>query len=204
RAGHMGVGLVGRTLGTLGVGNIGAEVFRLAKPFGFRHIAHDPYMDAALARELDVELVSLEDLFRRADFLSVSCPLNEETRGIVNAERLALMKPTAYLINMSRGPVVDQKAITEALLNRTIAGAGLDVFEVEPNTADDPLMALDNAILTPHALCFTDQCFAGIGASDVAAVKAVMRGEDPKNVVNREVLNTARWKERLAHYRAAV
>ncbi|MEO1105408.1 MAG: NAD(P)-dependent oxidoreductase, partial [Pseudomonadota bacterium] len=93
-------------------------------------------------------------------------------------------------------------AITEALANGTIAGAGLDVFEVEPSPADDPLMAAQNAILTPHALCFTDQCFAGIGASDVAAVQAVMRGEAPSHVVNREVFKTERWKARVAHYRA--
>ena len=131
----MGVGLVGRTLGSLGIGNIGAEVFRLAKPFDMKFIAHDPYADKAVAAELGIELVGLEDLFRRADVLSVSCPLTPETRHLVNAERLALMKPTAYLINTARGPIVDQKALTKVLQERRIAGAGLDVLEQEPPDA---------------------------------------------------------------------
>ena len=129
RSEHMGVGLVGRTLGSLGIGNIGAEVFRLARPLDMRFIAHDPFADQAVAAELGVELVGIEELFRRADVLSVSCPLTPETHHIVNAERLALMKPTAYLINTARGPIVDQKALTEALQARRLAGAGLDVLE---------------------------------------------------------------------------
>ena len=140
----MGVGLVGRTLGSLGIGNIGAEVFRLAKPFDMSFIAHDPYADPKVAGELGIELVGLEELFREADLLSVSCPLDDETRHIVNAERLALMKPTAYLINTARGPIVDQKALTEALQEGRIAGAGLDVFEQEPIRPDDPILKLDN------------------------------------------------------------
>ena len=114
RSDHMGVGLVGRTLGSLGIGNIGTEVFRMAKPFDMKFIAHDPYADTTVAAELGVELVGIEDLFRRADVLSVSCPLTPETRHIVNAERLALMKRTAFLINTARGPIVDQKALTES------------------------------------------------------------------------------------------
>lgn len=202
RSQHMGVGLIGRTMGSLGIGNIGAEFYRLAAPLGMVHIAHDPYADPDLAAALNIELVSLEELFRRSDFLSVSCPLNEATRGIVNAERIALMKPTAYLINTARGPIVDQKALTAALRERRIAGAGIDVFEVEPTPADEEILSLDNVIVTPHALCFTDQCFAGIGAADVAAVKSVMAGEVPRGVVNREVLETPRWQARLADYRA--
>lgn len=107
---HHGVGLVGRTLAQIGMGNIGAEVFRLTAPFGLRRIAHDPYLEPSAARDLGVELVSLEEAFRQADFVSVSCPLNDETRHLVNAERLALMKPTAYLINTARGPV-DRKSV---------------------------------------------------------------------------------------------
>ncbi|MBL8906156.1 MAG: dehydrogenase, partial [Rhizobiales bacterium] len=144
RSDHMGVGLVGRTLGGLGIGNIGAELFRLMKPFDMTFIAHDPYADKAVAAELGIELVSIEDLFRRSDVLSVSCPLTPETRHIVNAERLALMKPTAYIINTARGPIIDQKALTEVLQQRKIAGAGLDVLEVEPPDPDDPILKLDN------------------------------------------------------------
>jgi len=201
RTAHMGVGLIGRTMGSLGIGNIGAEFYRLAAPLGMKHIAHDPYADPALAAELNIELVGLEDLFRRSDFLSVSCPLSEQTRGIVNAERLALMKPGAFLINTARGPIVDQAALTEALVAGRLAGAGLDVFEQEPTALDEALNGLENVILTPHALCFTDQCFAGLGAADIAAVLAVMRGENPAHVVNAEVLETVAWTERLAGLR---
>ena len=116
----------------IGIGNIGAELFRLAKPFDMKFIAHDPFADKTVAAELGIELVSLDELFRRADVLSVNCPLTPETRHLVNAERLALMKPTAYLINTARGPIVDQKALTKALQERRIAGAGLDVLEAEP------------------------------------------------------------------------
>lgn len=197
RGAHMGVGLVGKTLGSLGVGNIGAEMFRLAKPFDMKFIAHDPFADRAVAAELGIELVSIEKLFARADILCVNCPLTPETQHIVNAERLALMKPTSYFINTARGPIVDQVALTKALQEGRIAGAGLDVFEQEPPDADDPLLKLDNVILAPHALCWTDQCFAGNGAADVAAVLAVMRGEVPRGVVNRAVLAQDGFRAKL-------
>jgi phosphoglycerate dehydrogenase-like enzyme len=199
---HMGMGLVGKTLGSLGIGNIGAEVFRLAKPFDMNFIAHDPYADPGLASELGVRLVALQELFSQSDVLSVSCPLNEETHHIVNAERLALMKPTAYLINTARGPVVDEAALTRVLQDRRIAGAGLDVFEEEPSPVGNPLYRLDNVIVTPHALCWTDQCFAGIGAADVKAVFDVMHGRVPTGIVNREITDQPAWRDKLERYRA--
>lgn len=199
---HMGIGLVGKTLGSIGIGNIGAEMFRMARPLDMAFIAHDPFADAKVAKDLGIELVGLEDLFRRSDFLAVNCPLTPETRHIVNARRLALMKPTAFLINTSRGPTVDQNALTKVLQDRRIAGAGLDVLDPEPPAADDPILKLDNVILAPHALCWTDQCFAGIGASDVNAVLALADGRDPAGVVNRQVLAAPAWKKRLQGYRA--
>ncbi|MER8481785.1 NAD(P)-dependent oxidoreductase [Mesorhizobium sp. M1322] len=202
RSEHMGVGLVGRTLASLGIGNIGAEVFRLAKPFDMKFIAHDPFADSKVAADLGIELVGLDDLFRRADVLSVSCPLTPQTHHIVNAERLALMKPTAYLINTARGPIVDQEALTKVLQERRIAGAGLDVLEQEPPDAGDPILELDNVILTPHALCWTDQCFAGNGAADVKVVIEVQHGREPRGVVNRQVLSSEAWKRRLAGFAA--
>ena len=105
---YMGMGVTGRTLGAIGMGNIGAEVFRLAPPFGMRHIAYDPYVEPGEARALGVELVDLDTLLRTADFVSVMCPLNDETRGMIGARELALMKPTAYLINTARGPIVQE------------------------------------------------------------------------------------------------
>jgi phosphoglycerate dehydrogenase-like enzyme len=197
---HNGVGLVGRTLGSLGMGNIGAEVFKLAQPFEMRFIAHDPYVSGSTAAALGVSLVSLEELFRQSDILSVSCPLSESTRGIVDAAMLARMKASAFLINTSRGPVVDQTALTEVLQAGGIAGAGLDVFDQEPPDDDDPILSLDNVILSPHALCWTDQCMAGIGAADVAAVLSTMGGRPPAHVVNPAVLEAAQFKRRLSEY----
>ena len=202
RGAHMGVGLVGKTLGSLGVGNIGAEMFRLAKPFDMNFIAHDPFADKKIAAELGIELVSLDELFARSDILCVNCPLTPETHHIVNAERLALMKPTAYFINTARGPIVDQKALTKALQENRIAGAGLDVFEQEPTDPDDPLLKLDNIIAAPHALCWTDQCFAGNGAADIRAVLDVMKGQQPRGVVNREVLEKDGFKAKLKRFGA--
>ena len=197
---HNGVGLVGLTLGSVGMGNIGAEMFRLARPLDMRFIAHDPYADPALAAELGVTLTDLDTVFRESDFVCVNCPLSDETHHLVNGERLGRMKPTAYLINTARGPIVDQTALTEALQDRRIAGAGLDVFEQEPPDADDPLLTLDNVIVTPHALCWTDQLFAGSGAADVRAVVAVMAGRAPSGIVNRDVVDRPGWQARLAGY----
>lgn len=196
RSAHMGMGLTGRTLGQLGIGNIGAEVFRVAAPLGMRFIAHDPFVSAEQAAAIGVQLVDLDTLFRESDFLSISVPLNDKTRGIVDRRLLGLMKPTAYLINTARGPIVDQAALTEALETGVIAGAGLDVFEVEPTPADERLLAFDNVIVTPHALCWTDECFAGNGAADVQAVLALRRGKEPRGVINAPVLKDPRFVAR--------
>ena len=197
RGGHMGVGLVGLTLASVGLGNIGMEVFRLAKPFGLNFIAHDPFADPAAAAKLGVELVGLDEVFQQGDFVSINCPLNDDTEGLVNAQNIAKMKKTAFLINTSRGPIVDQAALTDALAAKEIAGAGLDVFSEEPTTANDPLFAFENVITTPHALCWTDQCFAGIGACDVQAVQAVASGKAPSGVVNRAILENQNWLDKL-------
>ena len=202
RGDHMGVGLVGKTLGSLGVGNIGAEMFRMARPFDMRFIAHDPFADPTVASELGIELVSLEDLFRRSDVLAVNCPLTKDTHHIVNGERLGLMKPTAYFINTARGPIVDQMALTKALQKGAIAGAGLDVFEQEPTDPDDALFKLDNVIAAPHALCWTDQCFAGNGAADVKAVLEIMKGRLPRGIVNMQVTEKPGFRAKLARFAA--
>ncbi len=197
RGAHMGNGIVGLTLASIGIGNIGAEMFRLAKPFDMTFIAHDPYADPAMAANLDVELVSLEDVFLRGDFVTVNCPLTSETEKLVNAERLGLMKETAYLINTARGPIVDQAALTRVLQDGGIAGAGLDVFEEEPTSVDDPLFAMENVIVTPHALCWTDQCFGEIGAADIRAVMDVMTGNVPEGIVNQTIVENPNWQDKL-------
>ncbi len=201
RAQYMGQGLVGLTLGSIGVGNIGRELFRLAAPFGLKFIACDPYVQTGVAEELGIEMVDLAEVFRRSDFLCMNCPLTDETAGLVDADKLALMKPTAYLINTARGPIVDQKALTAALQNGTIAGAGLDVFEEEPSSADDPLFQCENVIVTPHSLCWTDQCFAEIGAADVKAIMDIVEGRVPDGLVNSSIVDSHSWRNRLDRFR---
>ena len=191
RVAHLGMGLTGRTLGAIGLGNIGAEVFRLAAPFEMRHIACDPYADTSLARSLGVALVDLDTVLREADFVCVMCPLNERTRGLIGRRELALMKPTAYLINTARGAIVDERALHAALSHKRIAGAGLDVFDVEPTPADNPILKLDNVIVTPHALCFTDECLTGLARSAFAAARAFAEGRVPDHIVNRTALDHA-------------
>ncbi len=203
RSDHMGRGLVGRTLGSIGIGNIGAEMFRIFAPLDMHFIAHDPFVSEAKAAALGVTLVDLDRVFRDSDFLAVNLPLTPETEKLVDAKRLALMKPSAYLINTSRGAIVDQAALVAALRDGAIAGAGLDVFDPEPPSPDDPLLGLDNVIVTPHALCWTDQCFAGIGASTVAAAMTVKGGAVPDHLVEQSVAENAKFRARLENHRKA-
>ncbi len=197
---HMGVGLTGRTLGVVGLGNIGREVFALARPLGMRHLAHDPYARPEDSAALGVELVGLEALLRQSDFVCLCCALTRETHHLIDSDRLALMKPTAYLVNVARGPVVDQRALTEALAGRRLAGAGLDVFETEPIDPADPLLNLENVIVAPHGLCWTDECFRGIGASACRSILDVAAGRAPANVVNRAALEHPGLKDKLSRY----
>jgi phosphoglycerate dehydrogenase-like enzyme len=194
---HMGMGLTGRTLGVIGLGNIGREIFRVAEPLQMQHLASDPFVASAPS---GVELVGLEDLLRRSDFVCICCALTEQTRGLINSERLALMKPTAYLLNVARGPIVDQAALTAALRERRIQGAGLDVFEREPIDSADPLLELDNVIVSPHALCWTDECFRGNGESACQSILDVASGRLPAHIVNRPVLEHPRLQQRLRGY----
>ncbi|MBI4606571.1 MAG: dehydrogenase [Planctomycetes bacterium] len=194
---HMGMGVKGRTLGLIGLGNIGREIARLAKPFEMRLIASDPYAKAADVAALGVDLVGLDDLLRAADFACVACALTDETRRLIDARRIGLMKPTAYLINVARGPIVDQAALTAALRERRIQGAALDVFEEEPVSPRDPLLGLENVILAPHAICWTDECFRENGLSACRKIAQVATGRVPENVVNREVLESPRFLEKL-------
>jgi phosphoglycerate dehydrogenase-like enzyme len=195
RLDHTGVGLTGRTLGIIGLGNIGREIAKLVQPLDMRIQAADPWIEPDAARASGVSLVPLEELLRTSDFVCITCALTPETRHLLNAERLQLMKPSAFLINVARGPIVDQSALTQALQDRRIAGAGLDVFDTEPIPADDPLLALDNVIVAPHSLCWTDECFRLIGQSAVRSLIDVATGHVPTNIVNREALQ----HPRLAH-----
>jgi D-3-phosphoglycerate dehydrogenase / 2-oxoglutarate reductase len=143
------------TLGLVGFGNIARLVVPRAQPFGFRIIAADPYVAPEVARAIGVELVPLEKLLAESDIVSLHVFLNSETRHLINADRLRLMKPDAFLINTSRGPVVDEEALVAALQSGQIAGAGLDVFEVEPIPANSPLLSLPNVVLTSHIASYS-------------------------------------------------
>lgn len=193
------VGLRGKVLGSVGVGNIGAEMFRLLEPFGLaRKIAFDPYAKPETAAQLGVELVDLETLFHTSDFVTINCPLTAETRGLVDQRLLGLMKPTAYLINTARGPIVNQADLVLALQEKRIAGAGLDVFETEPLPANHPLIHLDNVILTPHALAWTDELYHDTGFDACQNILTVLRGEIPRYTVNRAVVEQPGLQTKLA------
>jgi D-3-phosphoglycerate dehydrogenase len=193
----MGVGLTGRTVGSIGVGNIGSELFRLLAPLEMVHLAYDPYAKAEDAARLRVRLTDKETVFREADFVCVNTPLTPETRGFIGAREFALMKPTAYFINTARGPIVDEQALYAALAERRLAGAALDVFEVEPIGRDNPLLALDNVIVTPHSICWTDEFFRNNAESAFRSVVAVATGKTPTFVVNRDVLEHTAVRARL-------
>lgn len=198
KLGYMGMGVTGRTLGVIGFGNIGREIFKVVQPLGMRHLAADPVASPAEAQVAGVELVSLDTLLAESDFVCVCCALTPETQGLIDAGKLALMKPTAYLINVARGPIVDQAALTQVLAEGRIAGAGLDVFEQEPVDPNDPLLKLENVIVAPHALCWTDECFKGIGSSACESILDVAAGRAPRYVVNRDALRHPKLQGRLS------
>jgi len=199
---HLGVGLVGRTLGVVGLGNIGREVLRLAEPFSMRHVAHDPYVDPArVPKRLRTELVPLDDLLARSDFVCVTCPLTLETRHLLDERRLGLLKPSAFLVNIARGPIVDQDALVRVLAERRIAGAALDVFDEEPLPSGHPLTSLDNVILTPHSIGRTDERFTNGARTAADVVGAVAGGGRPPFLVNRAVLANPRLRTKLREYR---
>ena len=203
RANFLGIGLVGRTVGAVGLGSIGQELFRLIEPFGARRLAYDPYVDATSAQAVGAELVELEVLCRESDFIIVMCALTPETHHLLDAKRLNLMKESALLVNVARGAVIDQTALTAALRERRIRGAGLDVFEHEPVDPTDPLLSLDNVILTPHALCSTDQCLRDCGASACASILDIAVGRVPEFVVNQGVLDHPEALAKMAGRRRA-
>src|SRR5215471_4254323 len=187
-----------RVIGSVGLGNIAREAFRLLRAFGAaRLLAFDPYVSPAVLRESGVEPVSLVDVFRQSDYVLINCPLTPETRRLVGSELLAMMKPTAFLINTARGPIVDEAALIAVLQDRRIAGAALDVFETEPLPAGSALTKMDNVVLTSHSVGWTEELFRDMGRIDCEGALAVRCGEAPANVVNREVLSRPGFQEKL-------
>ncbi len=200
-----GVDLVGRTLGIVGLGNIGQEVVRLARPFDLNVIACDPYVSDDVFAELGVKRAGLKEVFKDSDFVSLNCALNDETRHMINMDCLGLMKPSAYLINVARGPVVLQKDLVQVLQENRIAGAALDVFDPEPPRDEDPVLGLDKdkVILTPHAIGFTDKLVANTCAMATSSILAVKHGQIPKGIVNKEIVENAVWLAKLKRYAAS-
>lgn len=199
RTQHIGPGLVGKTLGVVGLGNIGRQIVSIAKVLDCEVIGYDPY---APANSVDIERVELDDLMRRSDYIILQCALTPESRGLISRERLAMMKPTAFLINTARGPVVDEPALIDALRTGAIAGAALDVFETEPLPNDSPLLTMDNVILTPHSAGWTDYFAQATADSVSGAIRAVHGGELPVNTVNRAQLEASGLNPRYLRYRA--
>jgi phosphoglycerate dehydrogenase-like enzyme len=146
----LGMDIEGKTLGLLGLGRLGARAAGVGKAFGMKLIAWSQNLKPERCQEIGAELVSKEELFRNSDFVTIHLVLSDRTRGLVGAKEFGLMKSTAYLINTSRGPIVEEKALIEALTAKRIAGAGLDVFDLEPLPTGHPLRTLDNAVITPH------------------------------------------------------
>jgi D-3-phosphoglycerate dehydrogenase len=187
-----GIELHGKTLGLAGAGRIGAEVAKRAVAFAMKVIAHDPYLPRERAELAGIELVSLSDLLASADLVSVHTPLTEETKGMIGAAELALMKPTAFLVNAARGGVVDEAALIEALRAGRLAGAALDVFEREPVPVDHPLLQFDNVLVVPHLGAATWEAQANVGIQICESVRAALLEDDYRFAVNMPKVNAAR------------
>ena len=177
-----------QTLGIIGMGNIGRVVVQKAKAFGLKVLVFDPYLSAEKAVEGGAEKVELDELLRRSDYVSIHCPLTAETRHLISTPQLQAMKSAAYLINMARGSIVDQAALYQALVDKTIAGAALDVFEVEPPPADESILKLDNVIFTPHLSSWSAESFVQLRQEVVRNVVEALQGQIPRSIVNRKFL----------------
>ena len=177
--------LWGRTLGIIGMGRIGREVARRARPFGARLVyCSRRRLDPDLERSLEVAHRSLDDLIAESDVITIHTPLTPETANLINAERIARMKPDAIVINVSRGAIVDEAALARALIEKRIGGAGLDVFAREPLDAANPLLHAPNVILTPHIAGATSESQAQIVEVTIDNVVRALRGQEPANIVN--------------------
>ncbi len=179
------------TLGIVGFGGVGSELARIAAPLGLRIIGHNRSGRHAAAAGLGVELVGLDELLSRSDYVVVCAALTPQTENLINADRLALMKPSAYLVNIGRGKLVDTEALRAALRQQRVAGAGLDVFEPEPLSSDDELLRMDNVVLAPHSLCWTADFTRDVSASAVRAIIDVAQGRRPEHVLNPAVYDAA-------------
>jgi D-3-phosphoglycerate dehydrogenase len=197
RRGLVNFDLWRKTLGVIGVGRIGSSVSKkMIAAFNLRVLGYDPYVDAPTLAGYGVEKVArLEDMLPRCDFVTLHCPGGAETRHMINTQTLGLMKPTAYLINTARGTVVDETALVAALQKKQIAGAAMDVYDPEPPRPGNPLLRLDNAIVTPHFCAMTAESLYNMGTMVAHGVLDVLTGKRPQYLVNPEIWETRRVNE---------
>lgn len=189
----IGVELSGKTLGIVGLGRLGSRVAAFGRLLGMRLLASGPTLTDERAAAAGATRVPLDDLFRESDFVSIHLRLVEQTRGIVTARHLSLMKPTAYLINTARGPLVDEASLVATLRERRIAGAALDVYDVEPLPADHPLRSLDNVVLSPHNGYVTEEAYDVFFTQAVDNLIRYLGGELPKRTLNPEVFKVLKF-----------
>ena len=189
RIASQGTDLDQKTLGIIGLGRIGQIVAKMAKPFEMNVVAYDPYLDPAVARALEVKLIDLDTLMAQADFVTLHCPQNDETMGLINRARLKQMKPGAFLINLARGGVIESlDPIYEMLVSGHLRGAALDVFLVEPPDHTHPIFGLQNCLVSPHAMATSEGAMRRIYESMANDMTAILAGNNPHYVVNPEVL----------------
>lgn len=183
RSAYTGVELYEKTVGIIGLGRIGALIAARLQAFGVEVISYDPYITAARAQQLGVQTVTLDELLEQSDFITIHMPKTPETTGMISAEQLAKMKPTAFIVNVARGGLIDEDALHDALVAKTIAGAGLDVFVQEP-PKESPLLALPNVVVTPHLGASTDEAQEKAGVSVARSVRLALAGELVPDAVN--------------------
>ncbi|KXG44363.1 C-terminal binding protein [Tepidibacillus decaturensis] len=188
--------LRGRTLGLVGLGRIPQTLAKKAQAFGLKVVAYDPYVPSDVAKALNVELVDLNDLFRQSDYISVHAPLMEITRGMISNEQFNLAKKEAFIINTARGPVIDEVALIRALQEGKIAGAGLDVTELEPIQRDNPLLKMENVIITPHVAWYSEESEIELKRKTAQNVADVLSGYFPTYLVNKELRTSLNLKEK--------
>src|SRR5450432_1618528 len=184
----MGTEAQGKTVGIVGIGNVGRRLAELCKGlFGMKVLAYDPFLSASEIAARGAEKVELDDLLRRSDYVSINCPLNKDNSGMIGARQFALMQPHAYFITTARGFIHDEDALLEALRNKQIAGAGLDVWSREPPPADHPLLQFDNVLASPHTAGVTKEARLNMGKIAAEQMLDALDGKRPPRIINPEV-----------------
>ncbi len=181
RTNFMGTGLAKKTLGVVGAGNIGSETIKLSNPFFNNILAYDPFKSQNQLSQIGATKVDLKELANNSDFIVILCNLDDNTKGMINSDFFSNMKKSAYIFNLSRGPVINEIHLENAIESKIIAGAGLDVTEEEPLSTQSRLLKFENVIITPHALCWTDECFNDIAKE---AINSILNFKDNKPILN--------------------